>query len=200
MEQRPLPLRLALRAIGDCALETAVLLADRRIHQPRDHVGSSCRWADGTTSLVYRETVLDRPPTVAPTVLIVGFRLRHVHHAALHALFRAESELNTPLFVGFPGFVSKLWCAHDERGLYRGLYEWDDPASAEQYVRALWWALRAVSVPSSIRSTILPGLHRDELLDDPRIGDRTAPDEPGVWWRLTETMAAPTHDRVGAAA
>jgi hypothetical protein len=29
-------------------------------------------------------------------------------------VFRAESILNTPLFAGFPGFVSKLWLAHDE--------------------------------------------------------------------------------------
>jgi hypothetical protein len=32
------------------------------------------------------------------------------------ALFRWESLLNTPLFVSFPGFVSKLWLADDEHG------------------------------------------------------------------------------------
>ena len=35
------------------------------------------------------------------------------------------SLLNTPFFVGFPGFVSKLWLANDEHGVYRGLYRWD---------------------------------------------------------------------------
>jgi hypothetical protein len=43
-----------------------------------------------------------------------------------HAAFRGESLLNTPLFAGFPGFVSKLWLANDGLGRYRGLYEWDD--------------------------------------------------------------------------
>jgi hypothetical protein len=58
--------------------------------------------------------------------------------------------LNTPLFVGFPGFVSKLWLAHDEKSLYRGVYQWNDGRQADRYVRALWWVLAAVSVRSSI--------------------------------------------------
>ena len=28
------------------------------------------------------------------------------------------SLVNTPLFVGFPGFVSKFWMAHDEHDLF----------------------------------------------------------------------------------
>ena len=60
----------------------------------------------------------------APVVLVVAFRLRWVRGRG-HALFRVESVLNTPLFVGFPGFVSKLWLANDENGVYRGFYEWD---------------------------------------------------------------------------
>lgn len=40
-------------------------------------------------------------------------------------MFRPMSLLNTPFFVGFPGFVSKLWLANDEHGVYRGLYQWD---------------------------------------------------------------------------
>src|SRR5262245_45796041 len=78
------------------------------------------------------------------------FRLRWVHGRG-HRLFRLESLLNTPLFVGFPGFVSKLWLAHDENRVYRGLYEWDGPDLAEAYVRALWWALIVVSERDSIR-------------------------------------------------
>jgi hypothetical protein len=38
-----------------------------------------------------------------------------------HTGFRWESLFNTPLFVGFPGFVSKLWLAHDEHDVYRGI-------------------------------------------------------------------------------
>ena len=84
-----------------------------------------------------------------------------------HALFRRESLLNTPLFVGFPGFVSKLWCAHDERGIYRGLYDWDGPAAAEHYARSLRWVLAPVCVPGSVHHRVLPGVRRDGLLADP---------------------------------
>ncbi len=134
----------------------------------RTHVGMRLRFADGTSARVYRETVVDRDATRDPCVLVVGFRLRAVRGRG-HAVFRWESLLNTPLFVGFPGFVSKLWLADDERGRYRGLYEWDGPQRAEAYARALWRVLALVSVPGSIHYVVLPGLRRDELLARPQV-------------------------------
>jgi hypothetical protein len=102
-------------------------------------------------------------------------------------LFRAESWLNTPLFVGFPGFVSKLWLAADEHGVYRGVYDWDGPGRAESYVSALWWPLALVGDLTSIRYQVLPGLRRDDVLADPvRIG-ALVPAEPDQWWRPVES-------------
>jgi hypothetical protein len=101
-------------------------------------------------------------------------------------LFRWESLLNTPLFVGFPGFVSKLWMAHDSNGAYRGLYEWDGPHAAEQYARALWRVLALVSVPGSIDYQVLPGVRRDELLAQPSRIDPAMPVDGREWWRLIE--------------
>ena len=100
-------------------------------------------------------------------------------------MFRAESLLNTPLFVGFPGFVSKLWLAHDGNGVYRGFYEWDRAELADAYVRALWWVLALVSVQESIRYAVVPGLRRDDVLTDPTVLDRAVPDYRDAWWRLT---------------
>ena len=72
------------------------------------------------------------------------------------------------LFAGFPGLVSKLWLADDERGRYRGLYEWDGPQRAEAYARALWRVL---------------GLRRDEVLERPQVlADAAA--GTADWWRL----------------
>jgi hypothetical protein len=183
IERPPLRMRQGLGALGRCAVRTAALLAARRLHEPRTNVGHRVRWADGTSSAVYRETVADVTPSVTPTTLVVSFRLRGVRSARLHRLFRLESELNTILFAGFPGFVSKLWFANDERGVYRGLYDWDDPASAEAYVRALWWALIVVSERSSIHYAVLPGIRRDDLLKTSHLADDIAPDEPAAWWR-----------------
>ena len=97
-----------------------------------------------------------------------------------HRLFRWESLLNTPLFVGFPGFVSKLWLTYDGNGVYRGLYEWDGPARADAYVRALWWALIVVSEKDSIRYQVMPGMRRDTVLAGS--GDDGA--QVREWWNL----------------
>jgi hypothetical protein len=154
------------------------------MHLPRGHVGMRLRFADGTTARVYRETVVDQEATYDPCVLVVGFQLRVVRGWG-HAAFRWESLLNTPLFAGFPGFASKLWLADDERGRYRGLYEWDGPQRAEAYARALWRVLALVSVPDSIHYVVLPGLCRDKLLARPQDLAGAAADA-AAWWRLAE--------------
>jgi hypothetical protein len=160
-----------------------VLLAQRRIRQPAGGRGRSICFADGTVGTVYRETVLAGRAPASPAVLVVCFRLRHVHAPWAHALFRSESELNTILFAGFAGFRSKLWLSHDRRGIYRGFYQWDDPQLAVAYVRALWWALALVSEKESIHYAVLPGLDRDEVLDNPRVVDEALRVAPGGWWR-----------------
>jgi hypothetical protein len=182
-ERPPLAYGAALRAVTSCAASTARLLWRRQIHLPRGHVGMRLRFADGTSARVYRETIVDRGVTADPCVLVVEFRLRAVRGRG-HAAFRAESMLNTPLFVGFPGFVSKLWLANDERGRYRGLYEWDDPKRVVAYARALWRILALVSVPGSIHYIVLPGLRRDEVLERPQIVADAAAD--AAWWCVAE--------------
>ncbi|WP_112237756.1 hypothetical protein [Kribbella monticola] len=179
-EQRPLPRKVAATAVGRCLLTTLRLLLQRRIHQPREHVGLFLRFADGTEGRVYRETVIDRPPPADPCVLVVAFRLR----GAGHVLFRWESLFNTPLFAGFPGLISKLWLAHDDSATYRGFYEWDGAESAEAYARALWRILELVSAPGSIRYHVLPGLHRDDVLSKPELQE---PADSFSWWRLVGT-------------
>jgi hypothetical protein len=187
-EQAPLPVGKAVGAVTRCVGRTARLLARQQIHLPTEHVGMRLRFADGTSSWVYRETVTDRADVADPCVLVVEFRLRAVRGRG-HTAFRWISLLNTPLFVGFPGFVSKLWMAHDNHGVYRGLYEWDGPGLAEAYARALWRVLALVSAPGTIHYRVLPGLRRDALLRDPTLVDparltTTEPDDMGGgWWR-----------------
>jgi hypothetical protein len=185
MEQQPLPIGIAFRRVATCAAVTAKLLAHRRIHLSRRLEGTRLRFADGTTSQVYRETVIDRSPPVDPCVLVVAFRLRMVRGWG-HTVFRWVSLYSTPLFVGFPGFVSKLWMAHDDHGAYRGVYEWDGPEQAEAYARALWRVLAVVSVSGSIYYSVMPGLRRDDLLAEPQVVDDMTPTGPADWWRRVE--------------
>ena len=190
LEQPHFRLSVAMRALARCVITTTTMLAQHRLRQPTRHVGDVLHFADGTTARVYRETVAERPLVVDPAVLIVEFRLRWVRGNAGHAAFRAESLLNTPLFAGFPGFVSKLWLAHDENGVYRGFYQWDGPGSASAYVRALWWVLAMVSVRDSIHYVVLPGLWRDDLLNDPSALEAVE-SQSHEWWRLTQVTPRP---------
>jgi hypothetical protein len=183
-DRPPLRLRCAVRALVRCAWSTLTLSARRAIRQPTTRIGQVLRFDDGTGGRIYRETVVTGAARDAPALLVVAFRLRWVRRWG-HALFRAESILNTPLFVGFPGFVSKLWLAHDEHGVYRGFYQWNDAALADAYARALWWVLALVSVRGSIRYVVVPGVRRDDVLAEPGRLEAVAPGQPSAWWRLT---------------
>ena len=181
-EQSPLPYPIAAAAEMRCIASTVGLLLDRRIMLPREHVGMRVHFADGTSARVYRETALGGIEPRDASVLLVKFRLRLVR-GWCHNVFRWESLLNTPLFVGFPGFVSKLWLAHDQGNVYRGIYDWDGPERAEHYARSLWRVLALGCVPSSIQYRVLPGLRRDQPLDAPSLIDATTQDSADAWWR-----------------
>lgn len=195
-DRPPLAYPAAARALAGCTARAAALLWRRRMHLPAGWVGTRLRFADGTSARVYRETVIDRGAAAGRCALVMTFTLRGVRGRG-HAAFRAESLLNTVLFAGFPGFVSKLWLADDPRGRYRGVYEWDGPERADRYARALWRVLALVSVPGSIHYVVLPGLRRDDFIRDPVDGetapgpDRAAPGGGGpaagggAWWRVT---------------
>jgi hypothetical protein len=162
-DRPPLPLPRALAAVGRCAARTLVLLARGRIEQPTGHIGEVLHVGNGVHARVYRETVVKNAAVDDPAALVVEFRLRWVRGWG-HSLFRAVSVLNTPLFAGFPGLVSKLWLAQDTTGVYRGIYQWNGAVRADAYARALWWVLALVSERRSIHYLVLPGRHRDDLL------------------------------------
>lgn len=192
--QRPASVLTAALAVARSVLRSAVLLSQRRVRLPRERRGSRLRFADGTAAVVFRESIVIRRPTAAPAVLVVAFRLRLVRGRG-HLLFRRESLLNTPIFIGFPGFVSKLWLSHDSEGSYRGVYEWDGPQLAQRYARALWRVLAIGCVRGSIRYHVIPGLRRDQLLAHPELinsGD-------AEWWRLTKIEPKNLAPRSGGA-
>src|SRR4051794_37025922 len=97
-DNRPLMFFRALVSLCRCMAKTGTLLWTRALTQPKDHVGEVLHFDDGSAGRVYRETVLRDAPSGMPVVLVVGLRLRWIRGCG-HRLFRAESVLNTPLFV-----------------------------------------------------------------------------------------------------
>ena len=179
---QPLSPAIAWPAVARCFGSSVMMLLRGQVRCPRDNLDRTIRFADGTTGRVYRETAVHRP-VAEPCVLVVSFRLRGIRGRG-HTLFRWESILNTPLFVGFPGFVSKLWLAHDAHSVYRGLYEWDGSARAEHYARSLWRVLALISERESIDFRVFPGLSRDEVLAEPDVLAEYAASEQDPWWRV----------------
>jgi hypothetical protein len=188
-DKRPYGTLTAAAKVAGSVGRAATLLAGRRIHLPRTHAGKQLRFADGSHATVYRETVVDRSETDDPAVLVVAFTLRGVHGRAQHRWFRIESILNTPLFVGFPGYVSKLWLTHDQNGFYRGIYQWDGAERAETYARSLWRVLELVSVPGSIHYRVLPGMRREEFVRDPGAFGSTRVATGPDWWRPAQPIS-----------
>jgi hypothetical protein len=189
-DRGPLPWASALRAIVHSAAVTFGLLLHRRTHLPRTMVGSRLHFADGSSARVFRETTVDDVSDEQRCILVVTFRLRLLR-GRWHRLFLWECILNTPMFVGFSGFASKLWIDHDEHDNYRGLYEWSDSARAERYARSLMRVLQLVCRPGSVRYVVLPGLRRRELFDDPSVL-RAFDDAGDAWWRVVGDPT-PTH-------
>jgi hypothetical protein len=189
----------AAAAFARSASATSRLLAAGRLTSPRTYLGRRLGFADGTTSFVFRETaVRDRDPR-DPAVLVVQFRLRAFGHRRwLHALFRRECILHTPLFAGFPGFQSKLWISDTATGVYRGLYEWDGAERAADYADHLVRLLIPLSTRGSVRYHVIPGIQRQGLFG--ASGPAVAGQEQGAddWWRLAEPLqAAPAPVEMG---
>jgi hypothetical protein len=182
--QKPAARGVAARAIARSVITSAKLLGHRRTHLPKRNVGLRLHFADGTSGRVFRETILDRPRPDEPCILVVEFRLRLLR-GRWHVFFLWECILNTPLFVGFPGFVSKLWVDRDEKERYRGVYEWDGSARARCYAQALWRVLELVCRRDAIGYWVVPGLTRDDVLQDPARMDPVASNGTvSDWWRL----------------
>lgn len=186
-------------AFARSAVATGRLLAAGRLASPRTYLDRRLGFADGTTSLVFRETAVRGRDPRDPAVLVVQFRLRAFGHRRwLHALFRRECILHTPLFAGFPGFKSKLWISDTTTGTYRGLYEWDGAERAVDYADHLVRLLIPLSTRGSVRYHVIPGIQRRDLFG--ASGPAVAGQEPGAdaWWRLAEPPeAAPASVEMG---
>jgi hypothetical protein len=150
-------------------------------------LGARLRFADGSSSFVFRETAVTQVGTSDPTLLVIQFRLAALgSNGPLHAAFRRECVLHTPLFAGFPGFRSKLWIDDVETGVYRGVYQWQGGELARHYAARMVALLAPFSNAGTARYHVVEGVRRDEFLLHPEVAPAHAED---AWWRLAEPIA-----------
>lgn len=172
----------AIEDYWGCACEWVRMSAGHRLRRPADHIGDTLTFADGTTSRVFRETRVADVATSAPALLVIKFRLAFLDDLApLHAAFRRECLIHTPLFAGFRGFRSKLWLDDDRTRIYRGIYEWDGAEDAAAYAARMVGLLAPFSNRETAESHIVPGLTVSDNLTDP---GATVGGESDGWWRL----------------
>ncbi len=176
-----------LAAETRCVLSTLGLLARHEVAMPRDNVGRSVVFADGTRSEVYRETAMRKRRYLGLVLLVVKFRLRFIGSSRLaHWLFRVESLFNTLLFAAHRGFQTKLWLTDRRTWFYRGIYEWEGMEAAVEYAETLRVVLRPWVQSGSFAYQIIEGRSRDDYLQ----GVEVEPSEQEeAWWRSMRSGA-----------
>ena len=161
-------------------------MVQRRLVSPKELLGTTLRFEDGTSPFIFRETALREASTDDPAVLVVQFRLAFLGSSPfLHAAFRRECVLHTPLFAGFQGFRSKLWCDDVGTGVYSGVYEWQSASLATEYADRMVALLAPFSNPGTARYHVIEHLRRNDFLSDRRgqpKGSATG------WWQLAEPI------------
>jgi hypothetical protein len=176
----------ALADFARCVAALGGLVASRRLASPKGNLGARLRFADGSSSFVFRETAVTGADTSDPTLLVIQFRLAALgSNRLLHAAFRRECVLHTPLFAGFPGFRSKLWLDDVETGVYRGVYQWEGGELARHYAARMVALLAPFSNAGTARSEVVEGVRRDEFLVRPEVAPAHV---AGDWWRLAEPI------------
>ena len=149
-----------------CVLRTLWLLIRNRIAQPRANVRRPIVFADGTRSVVYRETAMRARHLDNLVLIVVRFRLRIIGSSRVaHWLFRVESLLNTLLFAAHPGFETKLWLTDRQTGYYRGIYEWRGHREADEYAETLRVVLRPWVERGSFAYQVIEGVSRADYLN-----------------------------------
>ncbi len=141
--------------LGLC-LKTLRYQLSGRLHLPKDQVGQVFVNADGQEFVIFRQTVLD-PVSARTTPPAAIFRVRF-RVPKIRWSDRFLTLLKSPLFVGLPGFRSKLWMVDAKNCTYQGVYEWDTLPDAENYAHSTSMGFMAfLAVPGEISYEIIAG-------------------------------------------
>jgi hypothetical protein len=137
-------------------VKTAGYVLSGRLRFPRQRIGEIVTDDQGRQYTVFRQIV------VAPTrgkaqdpgaILTLHFKVTNLTPRT-NQLY---SLLPLPLYLGDPGFRSKLFTIHGED--CQSIYEWDSARNAEKYVQSI--ALKSIllrSVPGSFKVAITPAM------------------------------------------
>jgi hypothetical protein len=124
-----------------------------RLHLPAEHIGNIVTSAEGEGFTIFREVVVD-PTSDQPghpgAILTIHFKVTNMS-PQLNQLY---SLVPLPLYIGYPGFRSKLFTINGED--CQSIYAWDSVQEAQNYVNSV--ALKTIlmrAVPGSVHWEIV---------------------------------------------
>lgn len=136
---------------------TAGYHAQGRLSSPKGLVGRTFGNPDGSRFVVFKQTVLS-PEAGTSSEPQAMFRVQFRVSRIRPWLDRLVIAIKSPIFVGAPGFRSKLWMADREKNTYQGVYEWETIADAEAYAHsASMGFMTQIAVPGGISHEVIPG-------------------------------------------
>ncbi|PHQ39557.1 hypothetical protein DJ69_05780 [Halorubrum persicum] len=168
--------------LGRAALRSVSYLLRGDIEFPEGRLQDTVETADGTTFVVYRETVRRSAGSdEAEGGAVLVFRMRVTDPAARGpfrtALFDPLANVATPFFAGLPGFRRKLWLAGEQPGEFLELYEWGSEADARRFVDALRSLIDPVDHAGTVEFDVVPHDSVEEYVESGQAAWREAPPE-----------------------
>jgi hypothetical protein len=124
-----------------------------RLHFPTQRIGETVIDEKGQEFTIFREVIVDptkEQPEKPGAVLILHFKVTNMSPKQN----QIYSALPLPLYIGNPGFRSKIFSINGQD--CQSIYEWDTVKDAENYVNSI--ALKTIlrrSVPGSVTYKII---------------------------------------------
>jgi hypothetical protein len=133
--------------------KTIGFVVEGRLHLPTQRIGAGITDEKGQQFTIFREVVIDpteNQPKRPGAVLVIHFKVTNISPE----LNKIYSLLPLPLYIGDPGFRSKLFTINGED--CQSIYEWDTVQDARNYVNSV--ALKTIlvrAVPGSVSYKIV---------------------------------------------
>jgi hypothetical protein len=124
-----------------------------RLHLPNQRIGEVVTDEEGEQFTIFREVLVDPTkdqPEHPGAILVLHFKVTNISPE----LNKFYSLLPLPLYIGDPGFRSKLFTINGED--CQSIYEWDTVQDARNYVNSM--ALKTIlkrTVPGSVSYKIV---------------------------------------------
>ena len=182
----PLPVESAARAVLRCVGAAAVLLFRRRIRLPRRRLGRRVHFADGTTGVVYRETIADGVAALEPCTLLVisacgasGVGLTPPSAPRACSTHHYSSD--------FRDLSAKCGSPRSARRVSRPL-RMGRPRAGDRLRPSLWRVLALVSTPGSIHYAVVTGILPPRSLPRGSGSHHQAGSAgtAGQWWQIID--------------